>query len=140
MKNHLFKYLPVFLLALVLILTIGFLRPVEAQDQQSKIFVIREAIAKDGKMAEAIRFAREIADFVNHKFPDRNMRIYLETFGVVNKIYFVKEHKDLATLEMEQRKLMADQGYHALLAKSAGLFIEGKIKDTLMRPLMRPIR
>lgn len=132
MKSHSLKYFSIFLLALVLVLTFGLLGPVKAQEQQRNILVIREAVVK-GSMPEAIKFATEVRDYIKNKFPDSNLRVYLSISGNMGKIYWVREHKSLATMETDGKQLMADPGYHAILAKAAGLFIEGKVNDTLMR-------
>ena len=69
---------------------------------------------------------------IKNKFPDSNLRVYVEIFGEMGKIYWVSEEKDLATLERGNGQLMADPGYLAILQKSVGLFIEGSGHDTLM--------
>jgi len=137
MKSHSLKCLPIFLFALVLILTFGSLNPAAAQDQQEQnILVIREAVVK-GNMPEAIKFATEVRDYIKNKFPNSNLRVYLSISGNMGKIYWVHEHKSLANMETDGQQLMADPGYHAILAKAAGLFIEGSVEDTLLGRLRR---
>jgi len=127
MKSHSLKYLPVFLFALVIVFTFGSFNSVAAQDQpQSNLLVIREASISQGKMAEAMKFALEIRDFLNEKMPDFNARVYVRMFGEVNKIYWITESKDVATLETNMKKLMADPEHRTIYSKAVGLFIEGE--------------
>ena len=132
MKCHTYKYLLVTLLGLVLAFTFYSSNPVSAQEEpQFNLLWMREAYVKDGKMMEAIQFAKEIAEYDN-KLVNGKTRVYMEIFGDVGKIYWVAENVDLATMQSINRKLMADPGHLAILGKAAGLFIEGRIKDTLM--------
>jgi hypothetical protein len=134
MKCHSYKHLLVLLVGLVLAFTFGTKNLAEAQDEpQSTILFMREACVKDGKFREAMQFAKEVRDYINNKFPDSNLRVYVEIFGEMGKIYWVSEEKDLATLERGNGQLMADPGYHAILQKAVGLFIEGSGRETLMR-------
>lgn len=133
MKNHFNRFLFVFLFLMTLVLTFGFSSLVIAQDNpENNILTIREAMIKDGKFMEAMQFAKEITAYVNNKFPDHKARLYFRIFGEVGKIYWVSERKDLATMEMENKQLMVDPGYNAILGKAVGCFIEGKVYDTIM--------
>ena len=80
-----------------------------------------------------MQFAKEVRDYINNKFPDSTLRVYIRIFGEMGKIYWVSEQKDLASLERGNMQLMADPGYRAILGKAVGLFIEGSVHDTLMR-------
>ena len=132
MKCHTYKYLLVTLLGLVLAFTFYSSNPVSAQEEpQFNLLWMREAYVKDGKMMEAIQFAKEIAEYDN-KLVNGKTRVYMEIFGDVGKIYWVAENVDLATMQSINRKLMADPGHLAILGKAVGLFIEGRSKDTLM--------
>lgn len=132
MKCHTYKYLLVTLLGLMLAFTFCSSNPVSAQEEpQFNLLWMREAYIKDGKMMEAIQFAKEITEYDN-KLINGKTRVYIEVFGDLGKIYWVAENVDLATMESNNRKLMADPGHRALLGKAVGLFIEGRGKDTLM--------
>ena len=133
MKCHTYKYLLVSLLGLVLAFTFFPKNPAAAQEEpQFDMLLIREAFVKDGKMMEAIQFAKELVEYENNLLPNRKARVYFEVFGDVGKIYLVVENKDLATMQSNHTKLIADPGWGAILQKAHGLFIEGKTHDTLM--------
>ena len=134
MKSHSLKCLPVFLLALLLVLTIGFLKPVEAQDQQQLSYVLLgEFLIKDGKIYDAIVFAKAIRDYLNEKLPDYNLHVYVSTFGQIGKMYMIGEVKNPATLEMERVKMYANPDFQALHDKAVGIFVEGKSYEKLLR-------
>jgi hypothetical protein len=121
------------LFALALAFTFCITNPVAAEEEvQNNLLFKREALIKDGKRMEAIQFAKEIIAYGNEKSPQSKGRIYTEIFGAVGKIIWIYEGKDLATFEQGHKQFMADPAYRAILAKAAGLFIEGSIKDTLM--------
>ena len=133
MKYHTYKYLLVALLGLVLAFTVCSTNPVLAQEEpQFNMLLIREGYVKDGKMMEAIQFAKELVEYENNLLPNRKARVYFEVFGDVGKIYLVVENKDVATMQSNHTKLMADQGWGAILQRAHGLFIEGRTHDTLM--------
>lgn len=134
MKYHSYKYLLVPLLGFVLAFTFCSTNPVAAQEEpQHNILIIREAYIKDGKFMEAVAFAKEIMAYSRSKLPPNGRgRLYIEVLGDF-KMYWIIEHKDLATMERNNALLFADPGYHAILNKGVGLFIEGKTHDTVLR-------
>ena len=133
MRCHIQKYLLVSLLGLVLAFTVCSTNPVAAQEEPPlNILFVREAFVKDGKMMEAIQFAKEVVAYENKMLPHVKARAFMEVFGDVGKIYFVVQNKDLATMQSNTSKLMSDPHWQAILQKALGLFIEGRTHDTLM--------
>ena len=133
MNCHTYKYLLVSLLGLVLAFTFYSINPVAAQEEpQFNILWQREAHIKSGKQGEAIQYVRELIAYEKNKLPQSKKRVYLEILGDVGKIYWMSEHKDFATMARDQRQLMEDPGYRAILNKAVGLFIEGSVHDTVM--------
>ena len=137
MKSHISKYFLVSLVCIALAFTLCLTNPVAAQEeQQFNILTIREAGVKAGKWPEVMQFSREVGAYWQSKnFQGVKGRAYFEVLGDVNKIYWITEWKDLATLERNNGQVMADPAYHAILQKAAGLFIEGSIHDTVMRAI-----
>jgi hypothetical protein len=74
--------------------------------------------AKPGKLREAIGTSKEMAAHLNSKY-DVNLQVHLQQFGPTGTIYSIGEVKDLASIEAIQGKLMADEGYWAIVRKSA---------------------
>jgi len=93
----------------------------------------RSGRAKIGKAWDVIQFAKEIAAFINTKYAPVSVQVYNEIFGDLNTIYWQTDHENLATLEELQAKLTADPDYQAIVSKGADIFIEGTLKDKLMK-------
>jgi hypothetical protein len=95
----------------------------------------RSARAKNGKLIEAIQFAKEVTEYLNKKYSPLLCQVYTATSGDYGTIYWYGDHKDLASVESFQRQLTSDQGYWAIVNKGIGSFIEGSIHDTMMSSL-----
>jgi len=91
-------------------------------------------IASSGKFAQAVQWAKEIAEFANKKYKVQTS-VYMDFFGEAGTIRWFNDYADLAALEKVRNQLMADQEYWQKVAKAADLFIEGSITDTVMRSL-----
>ena len=74
--------------------------------------------AKPGKLREAIGLSKEMAEHLKSKY-DVNLQVHLQQFGPSGTIYSIGEVKDLATIQTIQGKLLADEGYFAIVRKSA---------------------
>ena len=72
--------------------------------------------AKPGKVREAIAASKGLADYMNKH--DVKVQVHLQQFGPPGTIYLIGEAKDLATIQGIQGKIMADEGYWALVQKS----------------------
>jgi len=85
-----------------------------------------------GNVPEAVRWAKEIADYVSGKHSPVKVHVYTGMFGDLNTIFWEIEHKDLASIEALSAKLVSDQGYWAVVEKAAGLFIDGTFRDSVL--------
>jgi len=133
MQTRLHKCLLVLFFSLVVVFTLGVTNVIAADEKtQFNIRTHRMARISDGKMLEAIQFAKEVTDYINNKYPQFPTRVYSEAFGAVGTIHWFGECKDLATLERTIQQLFADPGYLSILSKAIGLFIEGSVHDTLL--------
>ncbi len=94
--------------------------------------LLRSSKAK-GSFPEALRWAKEAAEYITTKHSPLKVLVSTGLFGDVNTIFWEVEYKDLASFEASSAKLNADQGYWAVLSKATGLFIEGSLHDSLMR-------
>ena len=72
--------------------------------------------AKGGKVREAIGGVKALAEYVHNKH-DVKVEVFIQQFGPAGTLYMMGEAKDLATLQSIQAKLMADEGYWALVQK-----------------------
>ncbi len=91
-----------------------------------------------GKNQLAIRWAKEVAEYLGSAYPKiLAIAAYEEHFGDVNTIHIFSDYEDLATLESVEAQYPTDAGFQALFGRSneEGLFIEGSIHGTLVKSL-----
>src|SRR5215831_10287520 len=88
----------------------------ERRDNIYKIMAVTRA--KPGRVREAIGTAKEMAEHMNSNY-DVKLQVHLQQFGPSGTLYSIGEVKDLATIQAIQGKLMADEGYWAIVRKSA---------------------
>jgi hypothetical protein len=88
--------------------------------------------AKNDKLGEAILFAREVAEYINNKYPVASVQVYSEVFEDFNNVYWYSDYEDLATIERFRSQLRSDQGYWAIVFKGMEYFTEKSFRDTLM--------
>jgi hypothetical protein len=93
----------------------------------------RTGLAKVGQAWEVIRFAKEIADFINKKYAPISVQVYSEVFGELNTIYWQTDYADLASLEEFHARLIADHDYQAIVAKGNDIFVDGTLHDKLLK-------
>ena len=94
----------------------------------------RTATIAAGQIGPATVFATEVAEYASKIWPG-TVTAYVEAFGRLGQIHWFADAEDIATVEKANNELNADEGYLALLAKAADLFIEGSGHDTLMTTL-----
>ena len=137
MQIHFHKRLLLIFIGLVLVFTFYGTTAIAVEEiSQPNVRVHRTARISDGMIQQAFQFAKEITEYVNTKYPQVSVQVYVEAFGAVGTIHWFVDYKDLATLERTTGQLFSDQGYLAILGKAPGLFIEGSVHDTLLM-LMR---
>ena len=93
--------------------------------------MITVATAKNGKMREATAAAKAIVEHMNNKFDLKN-EVYVQLFGTAGTVYVIGDMKDLAGIQAVQAKIMADEGYWALVQKYADLW-DAPPKMTLLQ-------
>lgn len=93
----------------------------------------RTAMAKQSKLQEAFKFAKEMSEYLGTKYAPVKVQAYLEIFGDNGRIHWYSDYDDLASVEKITGKIRKDQGYWEILNKANDVFIEGSIQDTLMQ-------
>jgi len=88
--------------------------------------------AKNDKLPEAIQFAKEVAEYINSKYPPVSVQVYSEVVEDFNNIYWSSDYKDLAAIENFRAQLRLDPGYWAIVFKGMEYFTERSFHDTLM--------
>jgi hypothetical protein len=96
------------------------------------IYFRRTASVGPGKAVPAMLFAREVAALIKGK-AGLEVKIGTPIGGNPNRIGWFVQYENLAILEDTQVKLMLDQKYMELIAKSAENFIAGSLHDDIWR-------
>lgn len=97
---------------------------------------IRSAVISNGKIPEALGWAKEVSAHVE-KLGAPKIRVFADLAGTAGTIRWMADYGSLDELEKLNAKLMMDVGYFALLKKAADatLFIDGQVVDTLTSEL-----
>jgi dienelactone hydrolase len=92
----------------------------------------RKAEIHEGKMMEAIQWAKEITEYVNANYPEVFVSLYIEKSGTATIIHWFGDYKDLATYNRFMWQIRRDEKYLALVSKASerGLFISESVHDT----------
>ena len=94
----------------------------------------RMARSSQGRFLEAAQWAKEVADYISKNY-DVTVTAYTESFGENGTLHWYADYDTLAHIEQVNMKLNADQQYQTMLEQSVGMFIEGSIRDTLVRSI-----
>ena len=79
--------------------------------------------AKGGKSREALAVLKEGVEYVRSKH-GLKAEAYMQLYGVAGTIYVIDEYTDAASAQAAQAKLMADDGYMALVQRLAELIVD----------------
>jgi hypothetical protein len=91
----------------------------------------RSAVAANGKSAEAMAFAEEIAQHFTEKF-GVTVTSGVEIGGEYSRIHWFAEYEDLAQFEATLGRSVMDAEYMSRVVEGEGLFAQGSAKDTLV--------
>jgi hypothetical protein len=83
-------------------------------------------------MQKAQEWAKKAAQYVDGKFGLSNVRVGMEVYGSVGRIYWISELESLETLARGAQESLADSGYMQMLMQATGLFVAGSVKDTVI--------
>ena len=89
--------------------------------------------ARGRRFLEALGWAKEVAEYINSKYPEATILVFAEQYGAAGTIHWYADYEDVATVDRIGSELLAGEDYQSILDNSAELFIEGSINDTLMR-------
>jgi hypothetical protein len=90
---------------------------------------------KSTKVAPAIEYAKQVAEFCKKYKSLPPVRVYYDNFGVGPNIRWIVEYEDLAALEKAHIEVLADPGYHKAIQKVEDLFIMGTQEDVVLREI-----
>src|SRR5690242_17510226 len=77
----------------------------------------RSARIANGKMMEAIAWAKEVAGYVEKKVGTK-IDVWMDAFGPVGTIRWSMDFADLSALDKAQVAIMADQSYMQMIEKA----------------------
>ena len=83
-------------------------------------------------MPEAVAWAKQVADYINSKYPDAKLEVFTQRFGGVSTIHWFADFQDLAALDSWQSKIVSDPDYWKTIANAFDILIEDTIVDTVM--------
>lgn len=97
--------------------------------------LLRSIKIKPATAFESMQIAQEIAEYVNKKYPQSKVQVFIPVFSELQKIVWFSEAENLTVIEEISQKLMTDEGYLAIVMKLGDKVIEGSGKDELFRSL-----
>ncbi len=123
-----------FLIIVLIVLCFFCVTPGMASEEgsQPNFRFYRKARVVDGKTSEAIQFAREVTKYLNTKYPERSVHVYVEKSGTATTIHWFADYESLDTLKRIRSEILSDKQYFALLKKADGLFVQDSLRDTLL--------
>jgi hypothetical protein len=92
-------------------------------------------VASGAKLAEAFTFSAQVTAHLNSKFPDHELKSWLQIGGVFATIYWTVEFPDMSDFEAVMGATLMDQEYLSIVAQASDCFLPGSVKDTLLRSL-----
>ena len=98
------------------------------------IHVTRTVSIAPGKVADALAFAGEVAEYLASAH-DHKMQLMMPVGGNPHRLGWYSSYENLGAMEKFQSKVMADPKYLSVLGKSAAIFIPGSVCDDIWRSI-----
>ena len=93
----------------------------------------RTVLTKSGGTERAAQFAVAVTQFVNQKYPEINVEVYMEILGVSGKIHWFADFESMEQLQRITDGLATDAEYNQMVLDVAGVFVDGHTHDTVYR-------
>lgn len=84
------------------------------------------------KRQKALEWAKKAAEYVNGKFGFSKVEVGIEAYGHVGRVIWIGREESLESLAAGALASMADEGYLQMEAQTAGLFVPGSVRDTVI--------
>jgi len=95
----------------------------------------RSARIASGKYApQAIKWAKEIAEFGNKKY-NIQLSVYMDSFGEIGTIRWFCDFVDLATMGKALGQINKDQEYWQKVIQGSDFITQSSVCDTVMRSI-----
>ena len=96
---------------------------------------MRSAKIASGKAAQAMQWAKEILEFTKKYEGVAGAEVFYDSFGDVGTLRWCADYDDFAAWEKVSNQVFADAEWWQKMDEASGLFIEGSVKDIVMRSL-----
>jgi hypothetical protein len=96
-----------------------------------QLFIRSVKVKHAATAAAAMQFAASVCAYVNKTYQVK-MKCGVEVFGHL-KIYWLLDMDSIDTALAMNQKMLGDADYQALLNKGKELWVEGSLKDRLIR-------
>ncbi len=91
---------------------------------QPGIKMHRSAVILEGQLERALKFTKEIAEYVDKNYPGHNVQVYREVVDEGGKIHWFADFKNMEELEEFGQKISTDAEYNEIIATAEGIFEE----------------
>lgn len=97
------------------------------------VYFSRRATMKNGKAEDAIKWAKEVADYLNNKFGTK-IGVYVQRWGdnPTGTIYWVGNLETMSKYLEFVEKINNDEGYIERLSNSVQFFVDGQMFDSIL--------
>ncbi len=97
------------------------------------VYLSRRITAKTGKFQEAIKWGKEMADYLNNKYGTK-FGVYGQRLGdnPINTIYWVANLESMSKYLELVKQVSEDKEYMERVSNSLSLFIDGTTFDSLL--------
>lgn len=96
------------------------------------VYFVRSDRFVGSRANEAIDWSLKVADFISKKY-NTNIEVLMNVTGVQTEVHWLARGDSVGDIEKLFKKLLADPEYHKMLEESAGLFVDGTIRDHYYR-------
>jgi hypothetical protein len=94
----------------------------------------RTAVILEGQFEAALKFAKEVTEYVNKNYPGLNVQAYRDVMGEGGKIHWFADYKNQEEIDEMVQNISTDAGYNEILATAEGVF-EEPVVDLLMQSI-----
>ena len=92
----------------------------------------RSVRPRNGKIPEAVAWAKEVAQYLNERYGVGQVEVYTQRFGPVGTIHWVMDFRDLEALDALSRQLRQDDAYVTLVKRGDCLTVDGTAHDMVL--------
>ena len=89
---------------------------------QPGLKVHRSSVILEGQLEGALKFAKEVTEYVNKNYPGLNVQVYREVVGEGGKIHWFVNFENQEEADEFSQKISTDAGYNEILATAEGVF------------------